>query len=272
MTIEDQNPDPTPPSDDKAPDAFETGYEDNDVLEGLVGPGKKFASVADLAKGKLAADSFVKKLTDENAQMRTLIADLSNKADSSEAINKLVEHLMKAPSASAGNPPPPNGADASNNSQNNQVGLTRADVVALLKQSEREKVAQANRAEANKKLHSMFGEKAPTVIAAKAKDLGLSVESLKALAESSPKAFSAMLGLDTEAPSSSASRPGASGRGSANPAALFNKGLPNSGERGAKYYAKLKDEMGIRKFVTDSRIQLQMHKDMERLGDEWDRH
>jgi hypothetical protein len=271
MTQEDQNTDQTP-SDTSTPDAFDTSTGDGDILEELVGPGKKFASVADLAKGKLAADSFIKKTTEENAQLRQVVADLSNKADSSEAINKLVEHLMNAPRASAGNPPPPNEADASNNSQNNQVGLTRADVVALLKQSEREKVAQANRSEANRKLHSMYAEKAPEVVAAKAKELGLSVENLKALAESSPKAFSAMLNLNAEGSSPSASRPGASGRGSVNSAAL-NRGVPpNSGTRGTKYYEKLKSDMGIRKFVLDSRLQLQMHKDMEALGAEWDNH
>jgi hypothetical protein len=271
MTIEDQNTDQST-SDTSTPDVFEAPSTDGDILADLVGPGKKFASVEDLAKGKLAADSFIKKTTDENAQLRQVVADLSNKADSSEAINKLVEHLMNAPRAPTGTPPPPNGADASNNSQNNQVGLTRADVVALLKQSERDKVAQANRAEANRKLHSMYGEKAPDVLATKAKELGLSVENLKGLAESSPRAFSAMLGLSNESSPPQTSRPGASGRGSVNSAAL-NRGLPsNSGMRGVKYYDKLKTEMGIRKFVTDSRLQLQMHKDMEALGTEWDSH
>jgi hypothetical protein len=273
MTNEDPNSTSTPPSDDNTPDAFSGTDTDSDILGSLVGPGKKFASVEDLAKGKLQADLFIKKTTDENAQLRQVVADLSKETDTSAALKQLVEHLMtKGTPAPGDKPPQSNGADTSN-SRDNQLGLTRDDVVALLKQSERDKVAQANRTEANRKLHSMYGDKAPTVLANKARDLGLSVDNLKALAESSPKAFSAMLGLDTNEAPPSASRPGAAGRGSVNSAAALRKDVHNNtGLRGTKYYEKLKNEMGIRKFVLDTGLQLQMHKDMELLGDEFDNH
>ena len=40
------------------------------ILDALVGEGKKYANLEELAKGKAEADSFIDKLKDENSDLR----------------------------------------------------------------------------------------------------------------------------------------------------------------------------------------------------------
>lgn len=274
MTINDPASTPVEASSDNAlPDLFDGSVDNVNVLEALVGPGKKFDSAEALARGKLQSDLFIQRVTGENKDLRAAVQDLSGKVGVGTEVKELLERLITSTAAPSATPSPTvarTASDAGTQAESNRIGLTREDVVNLLNESDRNRVAAANRNEANRRLHEAFGDTAGTVLQNKARDLGLSTDKLKALAETSPRAFYAMLGLDNKSPPASAIRAGGSGRGNVN----TTTGMPSnpSGLRGKKHYDALKTQVGIRKFVLDHNIQLQLHKDMELLGDEFDNH
>lgn len=230
-----------------------------DPLSELVGDGKKFKTVEDLAKGKLESDNFIAKLQAENNELRTLLKTTEEKvirAATVEDILKRVEGVSKPTSTPA----------ASGTDGNQPVSLTREDVVNLLAQREQEAKAKANYAMANRTLVEAYGDKAKEVVATKAAELGISPAMLKAMAETSPKAFLTVLGVGSAPSAPSVSRTGSAGRGNVNTAAISNS--PPIGEvRNQSFYDKMRKEMGAIKFATNTNLQVQMHKDMERLGD-----
>jgi len=86
-----------------------------------------------------------------------------------------------------------------------------------------------------------------------------------ATAKRSPNAFWNLIGENNNVPQT-----GTSGvtKGSVNSAAVIQAGQP--GVRNKAYYDKVKNEMGAKAFVMNQKVQIQMHKDMQALGDAWD--
>lgn len=221
------------------------------VFEQLVGEGKKFGSPEDLAKGKMESDRFINKLTQENEQLRELIKTIEQKDKEMEARAAILNQLN-------GNPEPQDPQPRAPTQQPQAKGLTEADVARLIEEVNQSKVANANLQSVDQALVKQFGAEAPNVVKAKAAELGISVDDLKALASKSPGAFYQMVGVDTASSGNSSSmyvgsKPGAQPQGEP--------------VRNAAYYEGLKQKMGIKAFAFDKRLQVQMFKDMERLGD-----
>ena len=80
----------------------------------------------------------------------------------------------------------------------------------MLAEKERQTKAFENYTLANRKLIEAYGDRAKEIVAIKASELGIAPGMLKAMAESSPKAFLAVLGLNG-APHQAAARAGAGG-------------------------------------------------------------
>lgn len=217
-----------------------------DALSTLVGEGKKFKDIEALAKSKLEADSFIAKLTDETTQLRTELEKRMN-------LEEQLARLARGDNADTGGNQPP-GTD-------NQAGATVAkpeDVEALLDRKLRDRdlnaTKQANLRQVNEFLLKHFGDenKAKDAVAQLNASLGIN---LTELASVSPAAVTKLI---AGAPS-----------GSGLPAehGTVNLGFSNGEVRNKAYYEKQRREMGNARFYNDKRLQVQLHKDAQKLGD-----
>lgn len=180
QSLFDQTQTPAAPQEggDQAPQA--------NPLEELVGEGKKFKSVEDLAKGKLESDKFIEHLTKEQEQLRQ---DL----EKYKGLEEKVEGLLKAQ-------PPATPSTPATEQPTGQVDAP--DINKLIEQqlSEREKAQLANdnfqkSQTAVLEAHGGDTAKAKAAIQKRAQELGVTPEYLGEQARQSPTAFATLMGL-----------------------------------------------------------------------------
>lgn len=172
------------------PDIF--GGEDNPNTairaEDLVGEGKKFKSVDDLAKGKAEADAYIERLKAEVAERDRRLSEAVN---AEAEIAKLREEMATArQEPKQGNQPV-------------QPSQPEKDIEALVEESitraEQRRSQAQNVKEANKLMIDQFGDpvKAGAEVSKRATELGLSVDDLRGIAARSPSAFKRLVLGDT---------------------------------------------------------------------------
>lgn len=170
-------------------DTTQTINEETSFVEQLVGEGKKFATVEDLAKGKMEADRFIDEL-----QATTKSENEALKSRMDELINKLAEQ-HKGSESSTGSE---NNGNTNTDTQNqNQSALDAESVEALVQKAMEAKTAETvratNLAKVEDELAKTFGDRATEAVNAKARELNLSVARLQEMAEESPQAFMALV-------------------------------------------------------------------------------
>lgn len=179
-----------------------------DALAQLVGDGKKFKTVDDLAKGKLQSDTYIEQLQSETAQYRQM---LESNTERDQKVDQIFELLSKRSD-------PQETQNTMVNEQNTTVtepsGSSKPDgmfsspedldkyVTKLIEGRETAGKANANLAEVQSKLTEKYSDKSPDFIKTRASELGITVEDMKSLAERSPAAFYRMMGMDTSKESS----------------------------------------------------------------------
>ena len=181
----------TPPAAPEAP-----------TLVALVGEGKKFRTVEDLAKSKLESDTFINKLQEEMKEIRK---DLTSALRTNEAIEALKE--------------------GRNHSDTPAPSVSPEDIGKMvneaLTRSQQDKIAMDNVRASNDYLVTKLGGKDEAVafLETKSKELGIPVEWFKDMAAKSPKALYNTLGVDapSEAP------PKGTTKGDVNTMALKNQ-------------------------------------------------
>ena len=226
-------------------------------MQELVGEGKKFATVEELARGKLEADKFIEQLQNENKLTREQMAELETKSVKEHTIADLIKTVQKANEKATEEGGQPISEDR------------LSKMVREIMDGEYEAQTKAsNRARANKAVLDKVGgdvEAARSYVAERAKELNMSVESLEALSEDSPTAFLKLIGSETKTGSQSVS------------------GIPNDkstiaidgktkvdvieGHHTKHYYDKLKEQLGPAKYWNDTKIQGQYLNDAMALGD-----
>lgn len=167
-------------------DAFNTTPSVTVSAADLVGEGKKFKTVDDLAKGKAEADAFIEQLKKEQADLRK---ELSVKVDTEATLTEL-RNEMKALKESKSVIP---------SKENTTSALSENDLKALVSKTITE--SEANRSQtqnivtANNQLVKHYGttEKAQEALRNKAQELGLSIDELKGIAARSPTALLKMV-------------------------------------------------------------------------------
>lgn len=153
-------------------------------IEQLVGEGKKFKSVEELARGKIEADRHIAEITQTMAQMRedlakqdyakTLLESLQNKgAGSGTATEETTQTRNSA---------------TENTTQNREIDIETLVEQAITKK-EQARTFEQNLTTANQAMIAQFGDKAGEVVKARSLELGISVERLKEIAAESPTAF-----------------------------------------------------------------------------------
>lgn len=162
-------------------DAFTTGTEDH-VAE-LVGEGKKFKTVADLAKGKIEADTFIEQLKAEQAALR---AELSQKVDTEKTLSDLRAELA---AMKENNKTPPKSSTVTPSTVS--ADELKSLVATYVTEAEQKRTSANNIVTANNAIVRHYGslENAQKALKAKAQELGLSMDDLKTTAAKSPTAF-----------------------------------------------------------------------------------
>lgn len=156
-------------------------------VETLVGEGKKFATIEDLAKGKIAADAHISKLEAEAENLRAIA---QRNIDAETQLAELKNELKEIRESASVQPKVPTGP-----------ALTETDIETLVERSltkkEASRTATQNINESNNRIVRHFGtvEKAQDAVRARADELGVTVEHIKETAAKSPTAFLQLMGL-----------------------------------------------------------------------------
>ena len=214
----------------------------------IVGEGKKFKSPDELARAKIEADRTIEARNEELERHRE---EIRRQASEIELLKRPREPVAQEP---------PKVADRTVEDEPN-IDLASRIREQLRQAQEEDTQAQNIRSVANR-LTEIYGspDKAREVVAAKAGELGLSVDFLQSVASKSPKAFFAQLGL-----SDNVSQNQNSSRSDVNTVALANtsSSAPKQGTYAS--YELMRKENSKRYFSAE--IQNQMFADAKRLGD-----
>ena len=227
------------------------------VVADLVGEGKKFQTIEDLAKGKLEADQFIEQLQNENKLARQQLTELEEKKIKERSVSELVDAVKNANKT----------ATEEGNQPISEESLS--NMVREIMQGEHEAQTRAtNRARAQKAvLDKVNGdvEAAKSYLAESAKALNMSVDDLQSLSETSPSAF---LKLVDSAPSTGSQSASAlhSGKNTMSMEGSAPQDVVD-GHRTKHYYNKLKEQLGPAKYWNDTKIQYQYAQDAAALGD-----
>ena len=230
---------------------------DKGALEALVGEGKKFKTVEDLATGKQESDAFVEQLQGENKTMRDRVVELEGASNKEATVAELIAAVKNADKGSEEDKVTPLSEDdlakqIKNIMQGETDAQTRASNRALANQSVLDKVEGDVDA-------------AKSYLAERAKQLNLTVAGLTELGETSPKAFAALVETDLTNASSQGSISSLDGKNTAAPDQTV--GVQIDGHNTKVYFDALKKDIGTQRFWNSSKIQGEMHKAKVALGE-----
>jgi hypothetical protein len=173
-------------------------------LEQLVGEGKRYANVEELAKAKVNADAFIEQLKTETGELREDLEKrmtLDDILKQKESSNTPVEPVDPAPPADAAEGKP---AEVAQNVDEDDLNVKIREVMDRVSV---ERTADTNLTTVADRLVEDYGdaEKARTAVEARARELGLSTKNLMDTAATSPKAFYTIMGLQGSGPKSAGS-------------------------------------------------------------------
>lgn len=236
-------------ADNTAPD---TTNEPTSLVEELVGEGKKFGTIEDLAKGKLNSDQHIKQLESEGAEMRQAIAELEEQAGKAKALSDVVEEIRKQSSQTG----------------DNQSPVTEEAITKLVDLKLEERAQQATVASNRQMVESTIltafegdEERAAKHINTRMVELGLNKETINAMSNNTPKAFLELMGLGDK--TNQSSLPSVNIEGDVD----LEKAPQMGGRRNMAYFQNLRKKMGVANFYNDHAIQKQMFDERERQGD-----
>lgn len=151
-------------------------------VEALVGEGKKFKTVEDLAKGKIAADEHISNLERELAGLREAAAPKFDAEKQLETLRAEIQALKNNPDKGRSQEVTPPAMTEDRIAAIVQASLTRA---------EQNRTVTQNVMAANDAIVTAYGslDAAAAAVNAKAAELGMSIEDLKGIAAKSPTAF-----------------------------------------------------------------------------------
>ncbi len=208
-----------------------------------------------IAKGKWEADRYINEL---KAKYEKLQEDLSKASQIDELIAQL-KSQTKSPEDGGDSRTIPDDPAV----QTEPKGASEDEIRALVeaKIAERESASQRekNVTQVDSELVRRFGDSANAVIRKQAAELDMTVDEVKELAATKPKAFFRLMGLDDDHTKSSSKVVGAGVRSEAS----FTGGPT----RNWAYYQELRRKDKAKYY--SQRVQDQMYRDKEALGDKF---
>lgn len=218
----------------------------DDPVELLVGEGKKYKTVQDLAKSRVEADQFIEQLKSENAALREAVKTKTT-TSRMEDFDTFIAELK-------GQPPKDKASDGGDNQT--PKPLTLEDVEQALERREKQRRVDASFAAVKDELRKVYGDQTDAVLAKAMQDHQLSEDIVKSLAFRSTASAIGALGLNTPAQAPQGIKP------SVESGAFFGS---KAGDRNWSYYKELRSKMGEAEFYKPQ-VQQQLFKDRERLG------
>jgi len=228
--------------------------ENKNYLEELVGPGKKFATVEDLAKGKYISDEVIKI---KDKRFDTLSDEYKRVRDENTAGPKLKEYLDKIETLQqqlTSRQTPPSNEENQASYDPKQLEILVSSQFQKLKQTEQE---EANAKVVKDKLIERYGNTYNNVLEEQAKALGLTTDEVNTMAKRNPNLFIKTFDLNVPRSETFQTPPRQSQRS--------DNFAPRSPEkRDWNYYENLrkKDPSAW----LDKKIAVQMEKDAQALG------
>lgn len=232
-------------------------------LEELVGEGKKFKTPEDLARGKLEADAFIKRLEGE-------LQGLRNELNTRQTL----EQLMDKMAANGGSNADSSNQLTSNQTSNNGDGtksFTEDDVMRIveskLSEAEKIRVQNNNLSLVRNALTERYGNDFVSKLKESAQHLGVDETFLQEMAKNQPKAFLKLIASEE----ASGGSPTNSTNNSLfitppNGQNLRSDFKPSAG-RTKSYYDQLKAKSASEYW--SPAVQNQMHKDALSLGEKF---
>jgi hypothetical protein len=229
-----------------------------DYEQELVGEGKKFKTVKDLARGKYEADLYVNTLTRQLDEMREdylkLREDYTARAKLEDLIGQLEDkQLQKLDSAQ------PKASEVKDNKPTIDPKAIESLVSSKIQEYELTKKQTENFNTVRNKLREQFGDNYQNVLKNQIEDLGLTEEDVNMLARKSPSAFFKAIGVEQAPSKTTYQNPVAS---SQRPETFKPKGAP---KRTWSYYQDLKKTNP--NLYLDPKTNVQMHNDAIELGE-----
>ena len=222
----------------------------DDLVAQLVGDGKRYKTVADLAKARVEADNFIEQLKTENAGLREVVKtkEVTSKTDDYESFIAKLREGTKGSSE-----PKP----ASDNQAARPVSLD--DLERYLAEREKNQKAAAAFGSLREEVAKLYGDKADEALINAMKQHNLSEDMVRTIAASSPKAAMGALGFLAQQKQSTSMSPSVDSE-------AFLGSKPET--RNWNFYRELEKKLGPSGFY-DPKIQKQLFKDRMTLGDEF---
>lgn len=227
---------------------------EKNYLEELVGEGKKFKSVEDLARGKAESDNYIQTLERNLDGIKT---ELDKRLTAEELANQIRSEMKSTQNESnqENNLGEENKEVERQNNSFSEDDISKLVEKRLTEQKARD-VAERNVAEVTKTLNDKVGVSASKYLSDKADELGVTLDYLREQAAISPKAFYNLVGLNESRQTNVFTPPVSQGNTQAG---------PDPAVRNKAYYDKLyKENPRLR---IDSNTQIQEHRDALRLGE-----
>lgn len=229
----------------------------NNPVESLVGEGKKFKTVEELARGKMEADAFIEQLKEENHMAVEELKKLQEGTNNETKVADLIKAVKEAASQQQ---------DSEGDNQLSEEALSER-IREIMRGESAKQTAERNRAKGNELVLQKVGgdsEAAKLFVAERAKALGMSPSKLAELSEISPEAFAKL--IDAKGTSSTSGTVSLQG---SNPRAMDSHANTETidGRHTKAYYDRVRSEMGTVKYLQDRRLQKQYLDDAMALGE-----
>lgn len=228
-------------------------------LEELVGDGRKFKTVDDLAKGKYESDLYINSLTKNLDELREDYMKLRSEYTARASLQEMVDQLSKDRQLTSRD----DTDDSKEDDKPGLVDLTQIDELVSKKIQEKEvqRKQEENFNTVKARLVERYGKNFANVIKEQQEVLGLSTDYVNSIARSSPQAFFRLMGLDTDNKQNTFQSPPRSQRSDS-----FSPRLPE--KRTWSYYEKMRKDNPT--LYNDPKTHVQMHKDRVELGQEFE--
>lgn len=227
----------------------------NSVAE-LVGDGKKFKTVEDLAKGKVESDNYIKELESRLDEQREQYLKLFGESTTRAKLEDLVNQIREPRPSDQGTNP----AGIQDNIKPSYDPSQIESVVSRkIQEIEFKKTQSENLSQVQVKLQEKFGDNYTQILNQQSQALGLSKEYVNDLAATQPKAFYRLFGMEDQPTRNVFQTPPRSEQRS--------EFKPTVQKRSWSFYQDLKKTNP--KLYSDPKTQYQLHKDAESLGSDF---
>jgi len=224
-----------------------------DYYTELVGEGRKFKTPQDLGRSKMESDHYIKTLERQKDEMRNDLLKLKEEANTRAKLEELIDQMKQSNSAPA------------NDITEDKPGYKPEDLDSLIdtrmQARESERRSQDNFRFVQAKLKERYGNNYQEVLKERIDDLELTTDYVNNMARTTPKALLRILGADQEPVTDPFQAPPRSSR-------ITDTFKPNVQKRTWAYYQNLKKS--DYKTYSNPKTQVQMHKDYESLGSEFE--